>query len=154
MVFSRRWFVRACLVGALVSTTTFAPAAAVSSSTYEKQIIDRTNKHRAKHHKVKLKVNSCVDRWAEGQATWMAKKGKLEHQSGRLKKILKDCNLTGVSENIAFGFTSGNKTVEAWMKSPGHRKNILTSKMRYIGAGAVKDADGVWWSAQVFGTKK
>lgn len=154
MVFFRRRLIRVLVVAALVSLATFAPAAAVSESTYEKQIVDRTNSHRVKHDKVKVKSNACVDRWAEGQARWMAKKGKLQHQSGRLKKILKDCKLTGVSENIAYGFSSGNKTVEAWMKSPGHRKNLLASKMRYIGAGAVKDSDGVWWSAQVFGTKK
>lgn len=142
------------VIGALVWTATITPATAVSSSSYEKQIIDRTNKHRDKHDLVKVKAQSCVDRWAEGQARWMAKYGKLAHQSGRLKKILKDCKLGRVSENIAFGFASGNATVEAWMKSTGHRKNILTSKMRYIGSAAVKDDDGVWWSAQVFGAKK
>ena len=154
MVFFRQRFARASLVAAIMWSMTLAPAAAVSESTYEKQVVDRTNTHRVKNDKVKVKAHSCVDRWAEGQARWMAKTGKFRHQSGRLKKILKDCKLTGVSENIAYGFSSGNKTVNAWMKSSGHRKNILAGKMRYIGAGAVKDSDGVWWSAQVFGTKK
>ncbi|MFI5428262.1 CAP domain-containing protein [Aeromicrobium sp. UC242_57] len=138
----------------LVFTATISPAAAVSSSTYEKQTIKRTNTHRVNHDKVKVSARSCVDRWAEGQARWMADTGKLQHRAGRLRKILKACKLTGVSENIAYGYSSGTKTVDAWMKSSGHRKNILASKMRYIGVGAVKDADGVWWSAQVFGTKK
>lgn len=154
MVFTQQRIGRALLIAAVMWSVTLAPAAAVSESTYEKQIIDRTNTHRAKHDKVKVKAHSCIDRWAEGQARWMAKKGQLKHQSGRLRKILKDCKLTGVSENIAYGFSSGNATVNAWMKSSGHRKNILAGKMRYIGAAAVKDSDGVWWSAQVFGTKK
>ncbi|WP_159085870.1 CAP domain-containing protein [Aeromicrobium chenweiae] len=146
--------VRAVAVAALLSLATISPAAAVSSSTYESQVISRTNHVRADHDRVKVKAQSCVDRWAEGQARWMAKHGNLQHRKGRLAKILKDCKLTGVSENIAYGYGSGNKTVNAWMKSSGHRHNILASKMRYVGVGAVKDSDGVWWVAQVFGTKK
>ncbi|MRJ77071.1 hypothetical protein GEV29_11010 [Aeromicrobium sp. SMF47] len=151
---TRRYTVRTLAVTALLTFATVSPAAAVSSSTYEKQVITRTNHFRVDHDRVKVKAQSCVDRWAEGQARWMAKHGKLEHRKGRLQQVLDDCKLTGVSENIAYGYGSGNKTVNAWMKSSGHRRNILATKMRYIGVGAVKDDDGVWWVAQVFGTRK
>lgn len=136
----------------LVLSATVSPAAAISTSGYEKQIITRTNHHRDKADKVKVKSHSCVDRWAERQAAWMAKNGKLQHQN--LSKVLKSCKLTGVSENIAYGYSTGNRVVNAWMKSSGHKKNILASKMRYIGAAAVKDSDGRWWAVEVFGTKK
>ena len=39
------------------------------------------------------------------------------------------------------------------MKSPGHKANLLNSKMRLIGVGAVQDKNGVWWVSQVFGKK-
>lgn len=136
----------------LVLSASVSPAAAISTSGYEKQIMKRTNYHRDKADKVKVKKQACVDRWAERQAAWMAKHGKLQHQN--LSKVLKDCKLTGVSENIAYGYSSGNRTVNAWMKSSGHKKNILASKMRYIGAAAVKDDDDRWWAVEVFGTKK
>ena len=145
---------RAAAVAASLLLVTAVPASAVSSSTYEKQVIDRTNHFRAEHDLVKVKAQSCVDRWAEGQARWMAKHSKLQHRKGRLEKVLDDCKLTGAAENIAYGYASGNKTVNAWMNSKGHKKNILTSKMRYLGVGAVKDDKGVWWVAQVFGTRK
>ncbi len=142
------------LAGALMTTVifTFTPASAVSSTTYENQVITRTNVYRADHHLVAVKSQSCVDRYAEKQATWMAKHHQLKHQS--MGTVLQACNLTGVSENIASGYSSGSKVVAAWMKSKSHRANILKSKMRYIGVGAVLDKDGVWWVSQVFGTKK
>ncbi|NRQ50467.1 CAP domain-containing protein [Aeromicrobium stalagmiti] len=154
MTASRNRALRVVAIAALLLLVSITPASAVSSSTYETQVIDRTNTYRVAHDKVKVKAHSCVDRWAEGQARWMAARGTLEHRKGRMEKILKDCNLTGVSENIAMGFSSGNKTVNAWMDSSGHRRNILATKMRYVGVGAVKDSDGVWWVAQVFGTRK
>lgn len=141
---------------ALVALLTFAavaPASAVTPGSYESQVIDRTNHFRSDHDKARVKAQRCVDRWAEGQARWMAEHKKLQHRDGRLRKVLKDCNLTGASENLAYGYSTSSKTTSAWMGSAGHRKNILTGKMRYVGVGAVKK-DGVWWVAQIFGTRK
>ena len=143
------------LVGAVMSTvliTALPASAAVSSSTYERQAESRTNVKRVERDRVALKHSSCVDRHAESHARWMARNQKLKHQS--LRPILKRCKLTGVAENIAYGYTSGNRVVTAWMKSPGHRKNLLNSKMRYVGVAAVKDGNGRWWVAQVLGTRK
>ncbi|MGA8988766.1 MAG: CAP domain-containing protein [Aeromicrobium sp.] len=137
------------LMTALVFT--FTPASAVSTSTYENQVISRSNVKRVEAHRVKLKAHSCVDLYAERQARWMASHRQLQHQS--MRTVLKGCGLTGVSENIAYGYSSGTATVNAWMRSSAHRRNLLASKMRYVGVGAVQDSRGVWWVSQVLGTK-
>ena len=103
---------------------------------------------------IAVKHQACVDRWAESQARWMAKRGVLKHRDGRLGQIMKACKLTGASENIAWNYRSGTKAVRAWKNSPGHARNMRAPAMRYIGVGAVKDDDGQWWVAQVFGTRK
>lgn len=131
---------------------TFTPASALTSTTYESDVVARTNVKRVERDKVALRNQSCVDKYAERQAKWLASHQVLKHQN--MKTILDACNLTGVAENIAFGFSTGNRVVTAFMKSPGHRANLLSSKMRYIGVGAVKDDDGIWWVSQVFGTRK
>ena len=51
-----------------------------------------------------------------------------------------------VGENIAWG--SGSQAappsiVAAWMRSAGHRKNILSSRFRVIGIGIVRGAPAV-----------
>jgi uncharacterized protein YkwD len=141
------------LAGALMVMLilTFTPASALTSTTYEKDVITWTNAKRADNKLVAVASQSCVDGYAEKQATWLAGHRKLEHQN--LKTILKACKLTSVSENIAYGYSSGKDVVGAWMRSPGHKANLLSSKMRLIGVGAVQDKNGVWWVSQVFGKK-
>ena len=141
------------LAGTLMTVMifTFTPASAVTSTTYEKDVIKVTNVKRVQRDKVAVKQQSCVDRYAERQAAWLASHRVLKHQN--LRTILRACHLSGVSENIAYGYSSGSLVVSAWMKSPGHRTNLLSSKMRYIGVGAVRDKKGVWWVSQVFGRK-
>jgi uncharacterized protein YkwD len=151
---SRSALPRLLALVALLTLVGIAPASAVSSSSYEKQVVKATNAYRTGLDKVAVKHQSCVDRWAESQARWMAQHQVLKHRDGRMVQILKACKLTGVSENIAWNYSSGTKTVRAWTRSPGHAKNLRASSMRYIGVGAVKDDDGQWWVAQVFGTRK
>lgn len=138
----------------LVTVLGMSPAAALTASTYEKQVHQATNTYRTDRGKVAVKHQSCVDRWAESQARWMADRGVLNHRTGRLGKIMKDCRLTRASENIAWNYRSGNQAVSAWKKSSGHAKNMRAAKMRYMGVGAVKDRHGQWWVAQVFGARR
>ena len=138
---------------ALLVLVGIAPASALGSSSYEKQVVKATNAYRADQDVLTVKHQACVDRWAESQARWMAKRGVLKHRDGRLGQIMKACKLTGASENIAWNYRSGTKAVRAWKNSPGHARNMRAPAMRYIGVGAVKDDDGQWWVAQVFGTR-
>ena len=136
----------------LIASPSPAIAANTPSDTYESSVITYTNKHRANYDRVRLKSQSCVDRYAESWAAWMAKNRTMKHQS--MSKILNGCDLKMVGENIAYGYTSGKSVVSAWMRSTGHRKNILKSGYRLIGVGAAQDADGRWWVSQVFGTRR
>ncbi|WP_082582070.1 CAP domain-containing protein [Aeromicrobium sp. Root236] len=142
------------LAGALfaVLVLTAMPASAMTPYTYEYDVIRWTNIKRVDHDKTKVKAQSCVDRYAERQAAWMASHKELKHQ--RMQPIMDACGLSLVSENIAYGFGSGYRVVGAWMKSSGHRANLLNGKVRLIGVGAVQDDDGVWWVSQVFGRKQ
>ncbi|MDR2530665.1 MAG: CAP domain-containing protein [Oscillospiraceae bacterium] len=39
---------------------------------------------------------------------------------------------TYAAENIAYGYTSAESVVEAWMNSAGHRANILSTNVKYM----------------------
>ena len=147
----------ACLamsIGTLIALPGASSASLIpsASTVYEAHVIRYTNIHRVAHLRVKLSTNSCVDSYAESHARWMASRKELKHQS--MTPILSNCGLRSVGENIAVGFPSGFSTVSAWMKSSGHRANILKSSYRLIGVGAYQDTSGRWWVSQVFGTKK
>jgi len=54
-------------------------------------------------------------------------------------------------ENIAYGFTSAASVVAAWMKSGGHRANILSANFTEIGVGVRANASGGLYFTQNFG---
>lgn len=43
-------------------------------------------------------------------------------------------------ENLAAGFASANLVVAAWMKSPGHRENLLSPSFEAVGVAICDDA--------------
>jgi uncharacterized protein YkwD len=58
---------------------------------------------------------------------------------------------SGGSENIAYGYETAREVVTAWLRSPGHRRNIVSTTWRYLGVGvAVSHYGGTFW-AQNFG---
>lgn len=154
MTSSPRAALRVLALVALLTFVAIAPASAVSARTYETQVVDSTNAYRVEQGRSQVTLQRCVDRWANGQATWMAKHKKLQHRKGRLLKIMKDCKLTGASENIAWNYASGRKAVAAWSRSPGHAANMRAPKNQFIGVGVARSKNGQWYVSQVFGTKK
>ncbi|MFI7596920.1 CAP domain-containing protein [Actinoplanes sp. NPDC049681] len=55
------------------------------------------------------------------------------------------------AENIAWGFSSADEVIDAWMASPAHRENILNCDARSFGAGVQRAANGTLYWTQVFG---
>jgi uncharacterized protein YkwD len=58
-----------------------------------------------------------------------------------------------VGENIAAGQRNATEVMKAWMKSPGHRANILNCQYRNIGIGVVQNGRSPVWT-QDFGTPR
>ncbi|MBT2477685.1 sigma-70 family RNA polymerase sigma factor [Streptomyces sp. ISL-94] len=55
-------------------------------------------------------------------------------------------------ENIAKGQQTPQSVMDSWMKSPGHRANILNCSFKDIGVGIHQGAGGPWWT-QNFGAR-
>lgn len=55
----------------------------------------------------------------------------------------------GAGENIAWGQTSAEEAMNAWMASPGHRANILHERFQKIGV-ACYQAGGTTYYVQLF----
>lgn len=54
-------------------------------------------------------------------------------------------------ENIAWGYWNATEVMDAWMRSPAHRANILNCSARSIGVGVVYAAGGVPYYTQLLG---
>ncbi len=134
-----------------VLATTAAPArAGTASSVYETEAFTATNVQRIAHDRAALRPGACLHKWAVRQARKMADQRRMFHQD--LERVADDCGLSYAGENVAYGYATGTAVVRAWMDSPGHRANILNRHYRAMGIGA-RQADGVWYVAQVFGRK-
>ena len=56
-------------------------------------------------------------------------------------------------ENIAYGYSTAEAVVQAWIDSPGHRANMLSSKFKELGVGyRVAQSGRAYW-VQDFGAK-
>ena len=54
-----------------------------------------------------------------------------------------------VGENVAYGYDTAEKAVEAWLNSPGH-KSIIEGNFTHTGFGIVKCAKGRNYFTQMF----
>ncbi len=103
----------------------------------EKNVIDRTNEERARRGLPPLEVDVELVKSARAHASWMTLTQNLQHT--RLP----------VGENIAMGQRDSQEAVADWMRSPGHRSNILNRSYRRIGAAAYRTAQGtIYWCQQ------
>lgn len=144
------------LVGLMVATTgpvlVADPAAASPAGDYRSSAFKATNAQRAKHDRVTLGGHDCLQKYALRQARRMARAERIWHQN--LDQVLRDCRMNFVGENVAAGFPTGRSVVvDGWMKSEGHRDNILQREFRLMGLAARRGDDGRWYAAQVFGRR-
>jgi uncharacterized protein YkwD len=156
--------VLASLVIALVVSMAATPPAADAASTatrsaarvrsvsasYDYQILYWTNVARRQHGLRALKAGPCVDRFAESWTARMAGRGFFGHQ--RLRPVLRRCHRHTAGENIArsSGTWSAYSVVQAWMHSPGHRRNILNRRYKALGVSAWRSASGATYITQDF----
>jgi uncharacterized protein YkwD len=120
------------------------------SASYDYQILYWTNVARRQHGLRALKAGPCVDRFAENWTARMAGRGFFSHQA--LRPVLRRCHRHTAGENIArsSGSWSPYKVVQAWMHSPGHRRNILNRRYKALGVSAWRSASGGTYITQDF----
>jgi uncharacterized protein YkwD len=130
-------------------TTTSASAGMTSSQirsiapdTYEKQVQYFVNKKRAARGLRKLRFHSCTDSLSERWSRHLADTLKFYHQD--LDPFFSKCNARYAGETLARGVATPRDMVNAWMRSDGHRRVMLSKSPRRIGIGAVLDSRGDW----------
>ena len=146
---------RSALVAAIIALTTLTLAtppaqAATSAGSYSAAAFGATNHQRDKHDRVQLRRGDCLRGFARRQARRMARQERIFHQD--LRPVLRRCHMRLVGENVAMGFPTGTAVVNrGWMKSPGHRANILDRRYRRMAIVARRGDDGSWYVSQLFG---
>ncbi len=119
--------------------TAGASDAASSLATIRTKIDTFTDSARKKAGCKPLAIDSKLSLAAQRHADDMSAKNYFSHTSKDGTTWQKRIKRTGYTypggENIARGFTSSWSVVQAWMDSPGHKRNILTCSFKRIGVG-------------------
>lgn len=145
----RRAFGVAVVVVLLALQPVAASASRLGTAQFDRGLLALTNDARAKNNRAALKAGACFDRYAQRQAQRMAARRAMYHQN--LRVVLRACKARSVAENVAEGFGSPGPNVTAWLRSPGHRKNLLNAKYTRLGIGVAYDRRGRAYTVQVFG---
>ena len=145
----------ATLVGTLLALTVLtlpSPAHAVQQWGYQNQAVAATKAQRAAYHRPQVRVDACLKRFAVRHAQRMASERRMFHQD--LQPILRQCRLSRVGENVAYGYRDGRDVVNrGWMNSPSHKVNLLDRRYRLVAVGARRASNGQWYVSQLLGRR-
>lgn len=140
---------------ALSGSTAFASVeldfAPPQNSNYEDQVVQLVNVEREKNGLPALYLDRGMSDIARTKSLDMANNNYFAHQSpiyGNAGNMLRQfgINWSSWGENLAYGQDTPEEVVSAWMKSPGHRANILSNNFSFIGVGYVNSNGTAYWT--------
>ena len=119
-------------------------------------IVKAHNARRAKAGLPPLFASPVLEASAMEHARDMADRRKMSHRGGDASSPFDRMKRQGyafraAAENVAYGFDDVESVMSGWMKSPGHRRNIL-GNFSEIGVGRAIARDGASYWCVTFGT--
>jgi len=115
-------------------------SSASDSRVFVQRVVDLTNAQRAQAGLPALRLNAKLSAAAYVHSRDMALNDYFNHTGFDGSKVTDRISAQGyhylnAGENIAAGYATPEAVVEGWMKSPGHRANILYPDVKEIGVG-------------------
>jgi uncharacterized protein YkwD len=143
------------------SRTTTSTRAGTSSTSVEAEVLRLVNVERSTNGCDPVSADTTLAGVARAHSRDMAEKGYFDHDSPDGRDPFQRMRDAGyryswAAENIAAGQSTAASVMSSWMKSAGHRANILNCKLTELGVGLWKDADSqyrIYWT-QDFGTPR
>lgn len=145
-----------------VLTPPAAPLDAADTAAIITEILRQANRARSAVGARPLAPDPALDTAAREYAAELAERGAIGHSSttpGRrtVRERLRaaGANYRRSGENLALMQNTASqlpvRVVRGWLRSPGHRTNLLDPRFRYSGLGVTRDEGGRWFVVQVYG---
>ena len=148
----------ACATPASPTEVAEPPAAGGGASATVSTIVQLTNAERSNPGLPALRASSRLNEAAQLHADQMARLGRLAHDLSGAQYPRPEHRLAAAgyqwsayAENIAMGQSTAAAAMDSWMRSSGHRANILSTSVTEIGVGVARDSAGRPYYVQVFG---
>jgi uncharacterized protein YkwD len=109
---------------------------------------------RLKQGEGRVTMDAILNRIALEQAKAMAAKDTLDHEVlGSFSSRIAPARSGRAAENIAYGYDSFEKTLDQWIASTGHRKNLLLHKASRVGVASAKSTTSLrtYWAMVIAG---
>lgn len=128
-------------------TTSYVP----ETKTIEIEILELINNHRIANGMNALNSMRKVKATAYTHTDYMVDTGTVSHDNfyQRSNSLKSNPGAIKVGENVAYGYSSAESVVNAWLNSPGH-KEIMEGDFTDFDISAEKDKDGKWYFTNIF----
>lgn len=124
---------------------------APAPKTIEIEILELINNHRLSKGLNPLNDMKVVKSVAFSHTDYMVDNNVVSHDNfyTRSTYLKENAGAKRVSENIAYGYTSAQSVVNAWIKSDGHRNN-LEGDFTNFDISAEQNTEGKWYYTNIF----
>ncbi|MBO0651312.1 CAP domain-containing protein [Streptomyces triculaminicus] len=128
-----------------------APTGTKKNGSHVQQVVDMVNAERARHGCSPVTVNAKLQAAAQGHSDDMAARDYYAHTSPDGRGPGDRISAAGYrwstyGENIFKSPKDARTAMDGWMKSPGHRANILNCAFKEMGVGVNFSSNGPWWT--------
>ena len=117
----------------------------------EVEILDLINNHRLSLGLNPLAEMNLVKSVAYSHTDYMVDNDEVSHHNfySRSDYLKSNAGAERVSENVAFGYSSAESVVRAWIKSEAHKAN-LEGDYTNFDVSAEKNSEGRWYYTNIF----
>jgi len=117
----------------------------------EIEIMELINAYRINQGLNPLNDHSTVKAVASTHTDYMVEVNNVSHDNFFQRKQSLQINASAniVSENVAYGFSSAESVVNAWLNSPSHKENI-EGDFTDFDISAEKNNEGKWYFTNIF----
>lgn len=121
------------------------------TKTIEVEILELINNHRLSMGLTALSDMTVVKSVAFTHTDYMVDNNEVSHANfyKRSDYLKANAGAIKVSENVAYGYSSAESVVTAWLKSDGHRANI-EGDFTNFDLAAEQNVEGKWYYTNIF----
>ena len=125
--------------------------AAPEAKLIEIEIMELINAHRITQGLPTLNEHNTVKAVAFTHTDYMIEVDNVSHDNffQRKESLQVNANASVVSENVAYGFSSAQSVVNAWLNSPSHKDNIEGDYTDFD-ISAEQNNEGKWYFTNIF----
>ncbi|MGC1206063.1 MAG: CAP domain-containing protein [Flavobacteriaceae bacterium] len=123
----------------------------IKPKTIEVEILELLNNHRLSLGLDPLVDMTIIKSVANTHTDYMVDNDEVSHANffERSNYLKQNAEAERVSENVAYGYSSADSVVRAWLKSDGHKANIEGDYTNFDVSAELND-EGKWYYTNIF----